>query len=300
MYILMSSISNFLTNENISMLWELIYDGNIIKNNSKDFDNHILKVFKENLSPFFETERKNTNNLVDMNKKYIMLMINFIQSSISVKNKPIELPKENKELITIEEIQNSRQDTFERDLNKRQEEFSNSMSIAVPPVPNFSIKLDDEPIVEIEKTIKKMVEQRNYDINIINKSHELPENWLQSKETSIKNEKNSKKTVKNNGVNPDTETKLKYIKIDNNSNIDNSLYKSQMIDLNRHITWKDEQNINDTTPEINIFDKFKKIENFNEDKISLMQNDIQMLKNKILNIDNNINTIIERLSKKND
>ena len=296
----MSSISNFLTNENISMLWELIYDGNIIKNNSKDFDNHILKVFKENLSPFFETERKNTNNLVDMNKKYIMLMINFIQSSISVKNKPIELPKENKELITIEEIQNSRQDTFERDLNKRQEEFSNSMSIAVPPVPNFSIKLDDEPIVEIEKTIKKMVEQRNYDINIINKSHELPENWLQSKETSIKNEKNSKKTVKNNGVNPDTETKLKYIKIDNNSNIDNSLYKSQMIDLNRHITWKDEQNINDTTPEINIFDKFKKIENFNEDKISLMQNDIQMLKNKILNIDNNINTIIERLSKKND
>lgn len=296
----MSSISNFLTNENISMLWELIYDGNIIKNNSKDFDNHILKVFKENLSPFFETERKNTNNLVDMNKKYIMLMINFIQSSISVKNKPIELPKENKELITIEEIQNSRQDTFERDLNRRQEEFSNSMSIAVPPVPNFSIKLDDEPIVEIEKTIKKMVEQRNYDINIINKSHELPENWLQSKETSIKNEKNSKKTVKNGGVNPDTEPKLKYIKIDKNSNIDNSLYKSQMIDLNRHITWKDEQNINDATPEINIFDKFKKIENFNEDKISLMQNDIQMLKNKILNIDKNINTIIERLSKKND
>jgi hypothetical protein len=129
---------------------------------------------------------------------------------------------------------------FEKELNKKQEEFSNAMTIPVPPVPNFSDKLD-EPMSEIELEIKKIQEQRKYDIEIINNTNKNMQvssdaNWLKSQETSIKNEKLSK--INNNIIN------------------------------NKHISWEDEQQIHEEEideEEINIFGKLKKITNSNDD-----------------------------------
>jgi len=379
--------NEFLKEENLNVLWEIIVD-EYIHDKPNDFCLHILKTFQENLLPFYENERKINSNLIDMNKKYIVMIIHYIKNNLhsvtkqnlnpkpthnpnQIKNENlqnnlqnniqnnIKIKAQNKEFITNEEIQNNRQNIFERDLSQRQEEFTNSMNITKPPVPNFSIKIEDEPIVEIEKTIKEMIAQRNYDIDIINKSNESkknisPESWLKPEETSIKSEQLQKKTNINNNANTnskntnntnnstnnstnnnittiqDTENKLKYIKIEK-TELDSQLYKNQIIDLNKRITWEDETLITDLNKdnftrnpweenEPNIFEKLKTVNqrnsinqdqpinpnynlNYNpninimEEKIAVIQNDILLLNIKMTNIDNNIKTLIEKFNK---
>jgi len=329
--------NEFLKEENLNVLWEIIVD-EYIRDKPSDFCLHILKTFKENVLPFYENERKNKCNLIDMNKKYIVMIIHYIKNNLhsvpnhnsisNTNNIPNQknIPKgQNKEFITNEEIQNNRQNVFERDLSQRQEEFTNSMNIPKPPVPNFSIKIEDEPIVEIEKTIKEMIAQRNYDIDIINKNNEnkniSPETWLKPTETSIKSDKVNPNINTNSNPNQDTENKLKYIKIEK-TELDSQLYKNQIIDLNKRITWEDESLITELNKdkiwkeEPNIFEKLKTVSqaqrinqdqtintnytpnpNIMEEKIAVIQNDILLLNSKITNIDNNIKILIEKINK---
>jgi len=128
-----------------------------------------------------------------MNKKYILLILNHIK-----KNYPNNMPNkikiyndsETKEPITYEEIQNEKKTQFETDLMKRQQEFTNAMSLQVPEVPDFKDNFTDEPINEMEKMIKEMTAKRNYDVEQINNSYQKnSDQWLKSQETSIKNEK---------------------------------------------------------------------------------------------------------------
>lgn len=143
-----------------------------------------------------------------MNKKYILLILNHANKQIvqiAQNAKPEyrkikildELPQKTvNELITYEEIQNDKRSQFDKDLNKRQEEFTNAMSLQVPPVPKFTDNLEDGPIAEIEKAIKELTSQRNYDVEQINKnnnnnlnSNTNTDNWLKSQETSVKSDK---------------------------------------------------------------------------------------------------------------
>lgn len=295
--------SNFLSNENVTILWEIVKE--YIGDNSNDYD-HTLNIFKENLSPFYENER-NRMTLIDMNKKYILMIIQYIKNSRIPETKSTLIKKESSgsvKPVTVEEIQNSRLHTFERDLNYRQEEFTNSMSIQKPPVPIFSIKIEDEPIIEMEETIKKMIVQRNYDIDIINKNIESqnisPETWLKPSETSIKNKENKEHMETSKEPNKETnkETKenkenIKFIKIDE-TNLDSKIYKNQIIDLNKHITWEDETDI---------FTKFKKIksdqDNIDLNRILVIEENVLNLSNKIKNIDENIMMILEKMNKYN-
>ena len=41
----------------------------------------------------------------------------------------------------------------------------------IPDTPIFNDNIDDKPITEMERAIKEMVEQRNYDMELINKSY---------------------------------------------------------------------------------------------------------------------------------
>jgi len=256
------SINNFLEKENLELLWEVLIDEPLIKQlcDSVIKFKTLMHIFQSNLNEFFMTEKNNCNNLIELNKKYILLIINFVIKSNNNQNtiptqashaanqyKKIKIHEDEpiKQSITFEDIHNDRLNLFEKELNKKQEEFSNAMTIPVPPVPNFSDKLD-EPMSEIELEIKKIQEQRKYDIEIINNTNKNMQvssdaNWLKSQETSIKNEKLSK--INNNIIN------------------------------NKHISWEDEQQIHEQQiheeeideEEINIFGKLKKITNSNDD-----------------------------------
>jgi hypothetical protein len=217
-----NQIHQFLSKENIQVLWDVLIEDQVIKNFCSSHDKiiELTKIFESNLKGFYDIERRNCNTLIELNKKYMVLIINYLSSQIIT---PITKPITNtqpqqlsqfkkitihdeqiKQPITYEEIQNERKSQFEKDLYNRQQEFTNAMSNPVPPLPKFSDKLD-EPINEIELEIKRIQEQRNYDMEIINKTYQQnvtnqnginninslndTKNWLQSENTNIKNEK---------------------------------------------------------------------------------------------------------------
>jgi hypothetical protein len=248
------SINYFLEQDNLQMLWEVLIDEPLIKKmcNTEVKLNELVRIFESNVNEFFMVEKNNCNNLIELNKKYILLIINYVMKITNTNNiqnqnaqnqyRKIKIhPEETlKQPITFEDIQNDRMSLFEKELTKKQDEFANAMSLQVPPVPKFSDTLD-EPISEIELEIKRIQEQRNYDIEIINNTNKnsnsnlsLDENWLKPQETSIKNEK--------------------LMKI-NNTNI-NSLNSINASNNTKHITWEDEVEQNEVT---NIFGKLKKI-----------------------------------------
>jgi len=232
-------IHTFLQKDNINTLWDVITDEDIFKFLSRDIQNKISETFLENLKGFFHVESKKNNNLIDMNKKYILLILNFIKTNFSQKlpNKIKifdDIPL--KELITYEEIHNEKISQFDKDLIRRKEEFTNSMTLSVPEMPSFSDNFTDEPISEMDKIIKEMTLKRNYDVEQINNNYKKDDSWLKPQKTSIKNEKFTNKLI-------------------NNENNNENNYENK----SKNVTWSDNKEIDINTEE-NIFKKLKRIE----------------------------------------
>jgi hypothetical protein len=289
------SVNDFLTKQNVDLLWEVIIDDDLFKNKPKELINEIGNMFTQTLRGFNEFEKNNSNNLMSMNKKFIGLMLNRSRSVI-ISNKNQIPPEKTRELITSSDLQSERMTQFEKDLSQKQSEFTNAMSLPVPPVPKFSDNNLDEPIGEMELAIKKALEQRNYDIEQVSKNlnKSNADSWLKPQETSLKSEK----IVPLNNSN--TSNKIKYIKIDN-QNIENTIIKKDIIDLGpkKQITWEDEninleiieeeknENNNDNENKIiedDIFKKLKKID---------PQTDINMPSN--ININNRMNILEDKI-----
>jgi hypothetical protein len=254
------SVNDFLTKQNVDLLWEVIIDDDLFKNKPKELINEIGTMFTQTLKGFNEFEKNNSNNLMSMNKKFIGLMLNRSRSIIISNKNPTSVQKQ-KELITSTDLQTERMSQFEKDLSQKQSEFTNAMSLPVPPVPKFSDNNLDEPIGEMELAIKKALEQRNYDIEQVSKNlnKSNADSWLKPQETSLKSEKITPQNKQN-------QNSLKYIKIDT-QNIENTIIKKDIIDLGpkKQISWEDE-NISlqvieeeNTLVEDDIFKKLKKI-----------------------------------------
>ena len=220
----------FLNNNNLQLIWELLVEEALIQHKRPELQMNILNVFNNNVNSFYESEKNKTDGLMSMNKKYIISMITYINNiegdetlkkntiTNSIKNNNDRQYKTAPDLITIEEVHNDRKVKFEQDLNRHQSDFANAITQNVPNVPDFKIKLEEEPIKEMEKIIKEMTAQRNYDIEQINKGNNIRASatnntWLDTKMgKSIKSEAINKTTQDNIITKPGT----KYIKIDNN------------------------------------------------------------------------------------
>jgi hypothetical protein len=293
------NINNFLNKENINTLWDVISDEEIFKFLSRDIQTTILSLFSNNINGFFETERTKTNSLIDLNKKYILLILNHINKKYSYQPNKIkiydELPV--KEHITVEEIQNDRKTQFEKDLQQRQQEFENSINIKVPPVPEFADKCEEIPISEMDKIIKEMTSKRNYDIEQINRNYSADvnqtNNWLMSQETSLKTEKLSpqknkeEEPQKNKEEEPQKYSRFKFLNLEE---VEPNIIISP---TKKNVTWEDNKEINEI--EENIFSKLKKVKKEtssdnivlsfedrpNEDRISNLETQIKTINNKM-------------------
>ena len=293
------NINNFLHKENLTTLWDVISDEDIFKFLSRDIQGKIAELFTNNVKGFFEIEKTKTASLVDINKKYIMLILNHIKKTYTQqmpnKIKILDEPPA-KEIITAEELQNERKSQFDKDLNKRQEEFENIMSVKAPPVPNFLDKYEDRPIGEMDKIIKDMTAKRNYDVEQITKNAVIDDSWLKPQETSVKSEKMTKEPQQIN------ESRFKYLNIDS----------QQQSPTKKNVTWGTNTDTSDSELEENLFKKLKRVKQpeiefdgnislsfeeinnnvSNEDKIRELQLEVKTLHTKL-------DTIIELL-KKND
>lgn len=276
-----NQIHQFLSKDNIQMLWDVLIEEPIVKQfcNCHERIIELTKIYETNLKGFYDIERKNHNNLIELNKKYIILIINYLNNQlitapkiihestpqvqqfkkITITNEQIKQP------ITYEEIQNERKTQFEKDLYSRQQEFSNAMTQEVPPMPDFSDKMD-EPISEIELEIKKIKEQRNYDIELINKNYQ--------------NKINNPKTI-NIAISDD--------------------FKN-----NKHISWADDkQDIQNDSSEF--FTKLKKVDqpstntnssiNIQDQQNISFSDDLIYLKKEVNNLNNKLNLLVEKIDK---
>ena len=293
------STNDFLTKQNVDLLWEVIIDDDLFKNKPKEFINQIGSIFTQHLRGFNEAEKNNSSNLMSMNKRFIGLILNHSRSII-ISNKNQIPQQKTRELITSTDLQTERMSQFEKDLSQRQSEFTSAMSLPVPQVPKFSDNNLDEPIGEMELAIKKALEQRNYDIEQVNKNlnKSNADSWLKPQETSLKSEKITPQNKQN-------QNSLKYIKIDN-ENIENTIIKKDIIDLGpkKQITWEDEnisfkiadkeEEENDII-ENNIFKKLKKINPEIDDQSSI-NNRMNILEDKINGLNNKIDLILKLLS----
>ena len=193
------SIKQFTQKQNIEMLWDVVSDEEIFRFLSPDIQQKISHLFISNIQGFYETEKTKSNSLVDLNKKYILLILNHIKKTYPYQPSKIKIHNESsvkepsiKELITYEEIQNDRKSQFDRDLNKRQVEFEDAINVKAPPAPDFTDKESDKPIKEMDKLVKEMLAQRNYEVEQINRTYNSSnqvDNWLKPQETSLKTDK---------------------------------------------------------------------------------------------------------------
>jgi hypothetical protein len=341
-------VTYFLNNENVNVLWDVVIDEDIIKRQSREFQENILNLFRSNLKGFYDAECKKTTNLVDMNKKYILLILNHANKQIAQNVKPEyrkikildELPqKKVNELITYEEIQNDKRSQFEKDLNRRQEEFTNAMALPVPPVPKFTDNLEEGPISEIEKAIKELTSQRNYDVEQISKNNNNnlnsnTDNWLKPQETSVKNDKMNPQLSNINGQNGNTNVnnnRVKYLKIDNDLENENhviSLEREKQVSPKKNVTWdlkpynyssevsnevrKNEAFINEIKITMEeLVDEENENENDNNNDANIFKllkkvptletndNKIAILQNEVKSLNNKLDLILELLKTKN-
>jgi hypothetical protein len=202
--------TDFILNDNIELLWELIVDTDIVKNNVNYIDK-IKEMFDLILPIFYDKEKNNPNDLMSLNKMFISVIINKI--------KP-EFFKE-KEIITSKDIKAERINKFDTDFMKQKNDFDSHNTIKTPTPPVFNDKIE-EPLEDMELIIKQTIAKRNFDVEQFNKgtSVNLNSTFLKPQETSIKKEKEV--LNKNN--------EIKYIKIDNKE-IENSLIQNNIIEL---------------------------------------------------------------------
>ena len=285
------SIQNFLKKDNIETLWEVIVDADMFKFLSRDIQSNIYKLFFENIKGFFETERIKSTNLIDMNKKYIILILNYI-----TKNYPSNIPNkikiyeesDTKEAITYEEIQNEKKTQFEMDLMKRQQDFKNAISLEIPETPEFKDKFKDEPISEMDKMIKEITAKRNYDVEKINNYYQKDnDNWLKPQETSIKSEKFISEEFKKEDKN---QSRIKYL---NNNNFEK----------NKSVTWGENEEFQESEKvefqeEDNIFKKLKKINTFENINEKNFEERLTNIEEKIEKYNDKLNKILQILEKK--
>ena len=307
------SVSSFNTTDNIKMIWDVISDEDIFTFLTPDIQGKIYNLFLNNIQGFFEVERKKTNLLVELNKKYIVLVLNHIKKTYPYQPNKIKIFNEKpqtKELITFEEIQNDRKSQFEKDFNRRQEEFDDSMTLKAPPLPEFSDKESDKPIKEMDKILKEMQAQRNYEVNQINRTYTTSnhvDNWLKPQETSLKTEKFENNTEKLEE--PQNQSRFKFL--NDLNEIDTSLSPTNS---KKNVTFSNTDIV--TTfqepdeEDNNIFSKLKKVEK-KEDNIILQIHEqningtnlnddrIANLERNVTNLNEKIDKIISLLSQKN-
>lgn len=186
------NMTKFLNKQNLKLLWDVLLDELHIDSNNKPIVTNIRTVFESNIHPFTKNTTANMSGniqLVSLNKQFlsqVVIAVNrlfpnlkqeqeFKRIQISSEDIPITDPYK------IEDIREARQDNFEKQLQKKRVEFENSINLQKPKELDFSEKVDDGKIKEMDALIAETMARRKFDIDQIqhNLITEDPENWLQ-------------------------------------------------------------------------------------------------------------------------
>jgi hypothetical protein len=305
----MSNLSQFTTKQNLKLLWEVLLDElNINKTNTKLIGN-IRTVFESNINPF--SSRVNPKSqIMDINKQFlsqVVLAVNRLFPTLKQEQtiKRITISDEEisdfKEPYKIEDIHASRQNEFEKEVDRKRIEMENYMTPQKPRELDFSDRNSDGKITAMDSLVADKMAQRNLEIqqfqnNNYNTSIDS-EKWLTPKETSVKNEKNviepkvamleQNRIIKNN-----QNSRLKHISIDSNNNITLSIDETEQ--KSKKVSW-DDSNLMDYQKEstASIFNKLKK-QPIIEPKIALLEPKLELFEQTLNIIDNPVTEVVDK------
>ena len=223
--------NSFLNNNNLNMIWELVYDDILKKENmSNESLDNLYRDFYNSSHSYFNNSPNKEIQLVEINKNYILYFLDKLYNKNSRQNQSKKIqytdlePKTNSNY-TNEAISNQRLQIFEDELTKKEDEFINLFKKDLPSPPSFKLEID-EPLKDTENLLKEMAKQRNYDMEMFNKPiKEIPEKEISDKEI------------------PEKEIPDKVSKLDI-SNLSMEISKREFIDLNKKIKWQDQDENN--------------------------------------------------------
>jgi ATP-dependent Lon protease len=276
-----NKIINFLSKHNIIMLWDIIIQNNLVKDKKQI---HIVEeYFNKLVYEFYETEKINNISLIIMNKNFIVFFItklNTFYNSLSYQQPNTIASQEKKQNITFEDIQREKKELFDIELQRKTQEFNDSMALSVPPIPNFSDNIQEEPLNTImtTKVIQNIKEMRQNDEKIFTQ--------------------NSNKQITTNEMGILNEKKHKRITIE--EPIINNQIKKEIIDLNDYKRTYDEYIPSSQKPNINLIIQEKineKQQDFVQDqyKYYILEEKINNLTDKVNNLTDKVNTYMEKI-----
>jgi hypothetical protein len=309
---------DFIITENIEMIWEIVLDDIKPRLKSQEQFANARGFFINQARLFFEREKNVQQNLMEMNKKFIsLIMISFNpqqQQQQSANN-----PSQSKQLFKAEDIQAERLNAFERGLADKKNDFMTAMSVPVPEAPKFSDTSRDEPIGgAMGELIARTLAQRNFDVESIHKAtnKEDVEKWLKPAETSVKMEKVQQSQQSSTQLEekqkqyqynqpapkfiqigeelPVAPISKKQISWGENQEYDAFIKTSEIqLEINE-LPYRNSEDAQNSTPDI--FSRLKQVKEETPETIEI-KNEIKVMGEKIVNLEDKINQILELLKK---
>ena len=291
-----TNVSKFLTKQNLKLLWEVLLDELRIDPTNKAVVANIRTVFESNINPFTKNTSVNSNvQLVNLNKQFlsqVVIAVNRLFPNLGQEKDFKRIQISSEEVMSpykIEDIHEARKDDFENQLKIKRSEFENSINLQKPKEMDFTEKIDDGKIKEMDTLIAETIARRNFDIEQINKVTNLnvedPENWLNP-------QKITKNTNTNTNINEKKE-EVKEVKEKNDLNFYSKLKLKQIepkINTKKNVTWDDDNQLNNNMALI--IKEMLPINtqpNINEDKMDTLINKVDVLIELMTSLTNKLN-----------
>jgi hypothetical protein len=244
-------MNQFTNKQNLALLWDVLLDELKIKSSHPSFISNVQTVFQSNINPFISRTQPNTS-LIELNKHFlsqVVLAVHKLFPQLSNDVKRITISSEDiSEPYKIQDIQAERLSEFDKELNMKRMELENYMTLPKPKGVQFSDNNVDGKITSMDALVSEKLAERNLELELLQKNNyntiNSADNWLTSKETSVKTEKTSIKEDEHA-----QQSRLKYLKFDEHQNISLNITPKK-------VSWS-----NDLEETTNIFSKLKRVNN---------------------------------------
>jgi len=296
----MKNTEEFVKRQNIELLWDVLLDELCIDVNNKQLNGNIRVVFEKNISPFVARANPNAN-LIELNKTFLKQLIVAINKLFpSMRNmKKIQIGDEfSDKPYKIEDIHSARQSDFEKQLEQKRHDFEVTMNPSKPNDMDFSDKFQETKITSMDALIAETVAKRNFDLEQVQYANynttSQPSDWLSSKETSVKSEKQQQYENVQREM-----QKNKYLQPQGTAF--SEPVSSQPNQKGNNVSW-DEENISfeikeqeqpplRSDAEMNIFRKLKKVSP--EEEKETVAKEIADMKEEMMRLNKNIEKMME-------
>jgi hypothetical protein len=296
----------FITSENVELLWEIIMEEDIVKVIPKNRVNEFRKFYIGQVKQYYELVGASNLSLVKMNQDFISGFMKKLQP-VPPQQPPQMIPK-NKEFYTAEEIQTDKRSQFDSELTRKQNEFKNAMTVPVPEIPKFGDQLDKPLGSAMDILIAKTLAERNYDVQMIQNQNASSvgnvEKFLKSQETSVKVDKAG--YIPTVSASPQ-QSQIKYIKIGDDID-DNTLKSTNVIDLSsskferldkKNVSWGNNEyqefgQQNSLESQNTLFSKLKYVAPNND--VEVLKSEMNILKTQLTKLNNKFDQLMSKFT----